>query len=94
MVSSFLRSPPGGVDIGVDAAARSRLPNSQKWILEKWILGLYAFRCSGNQMFELNYTSLHIFYRLPYVRLAALPLSVAAVERDIFDPLAGGGQPA
>ena len=29
-----------------------------------------------------------------YVRLAALPLSVAAVERDIFDPLAGGGQPA
>ena len=32
-------------------------------------------------MFELNYTSLHIFYRLPYVRLAALPLSVAAVER-------------
>ena len=45
-------------------------------------------------MFELNYTSSHIFYRLPDVRLAALPLSVAAVERDIFDPLAGGGQPA
>ena len=64
MVSSFLRPPMGRVDIWVDAAARSRLPNSQKWILEKWILGLYTFRCSGNQMFELNYTSSHIFYRL------------------------------
>ena len=28
------------------------------------IMVLYAFRCSGNQMFELNYTSSHIFYRL------------------------------
>ena len=28
------------------------------------IMVLYTFRCSGNQMFGLNYTSSHIFYRL------------------------------
>ena len=49
MVSSFLRPPMGSVDIWVDAASRSRLPSSQKWILEKWILGLYSFRCSGSR---------------------------------------------
>ena len=63
-VPSLFALPPPKVDKKVGKAICFTRSKRQKWILEKWILRLYTFRCSGNQMFGDFLTSFFAFEHL------------------------------